>query len=175
MAKPSSLYDRQDSFGWISIALHWTSSIAIIALWLLGQSIMAQAPEAVDARRALHVTLGLIAWLPIAARIVWRFKTTHPQVTGQSALTHRAAQLTHYLMLLALSVMLVSGPIMAWALPERVELASYALLFHGNAAILLVGLVVLHILAALKHLMFHDDETIARIFLPKAAQNDSSD
>jgi cytochrome b561 len=27
--------------------------------------------------------------------------------------------------------------------------------------------VVLHILAALKHLMFHEDETVARIFVPR--------
>jgi len=26
---------------------------------------------------------------------------------------------------------------------------------------------VLHILAALKHLMFHEDETVARIFVPR--------
>jgi len=31
----------------------------------------------------------------------------------------------------------------------------------------LAGLVLLHVAAAMKHLMFHDDETIARIFVPK--------
>lgn len=167
MTRRSSLYDRPDSFGWISIALHWITTVAIIALWLLGQSIANQGVDEIDARRALHITLGLVAWLPLVGRIGWRIVVAHPHVDGQTALVHRIARLTHYLILAALALMLISGPVMAWALPERTSLASFALLIHSNAASVLLILVLLHILGALKHLMFHDDETIARIFLPR--------
>ena len=63
--------------------------------------------------------------------------------------------------------MLISGPLMAWAMPERSALSEIAFSFHSFAAKALAVLVVLHILAALKHLMFHEDETVARIFVPR--------
>lgn len=167
MSKTSTLYDQEKSFGWISIALHWFATLAITLLWFIGQSI-AQMPAAeIDARRSLHVTLGLIVWLPLVARIVWRLRSRHPHVTGQSLLTHRLAQAAHYAMLLALGILLLSGPLMAWALPENSQMRESAFLLHSGAATTLALLVVLHVLAAMKHLMFHDDETIARIFLPR--------
>lgn len=167
MTKRSSLFDQPDSFGWISIALHWTTTVAIIALWLIGQSISNQGADEIDARRALHITLGLVAWLPLACRIGWRLLVAHPHVSGQTSLVHLIARVTHYLILGALGVMIISGPIMAWALPDRTEVARVALGFHSQAAVVLLVLVGLHILGALKHLMFHEDETIARMFMPR--------
>ena len=167
MSKTRSLLDRNNSFGWLSIGLHWFATLAIILLWFIGQSIASQSIEQIDARRSLHVTLGLIAWLPLVARIAWRFKVGHPHVNGQTLLTHRLAKAAHYVMLLVLMVMLISGPLMAWAMPERSALSETAFAFHSFAAKALAALVVLHILAALKHLMFHEDETVARIFVPR--------
>ena len=162
-----SLLDTQNSFGWFSIGLHWFATLAIILLWFVGQSISLQSIEQIDARRSLHITLGLIVWLPLVARIVWRYKSGHPHVNGQTLLTHRLAKAAHHLMLLLLSVMLISGPLMAWAMPGRNNLSELAFIFHSNAAKALAVLVVLHVLAALKHLMFHEDETVARIFVPR--------
>jgi len=167
MSYKRSLLDRKNSFGWLSIGLHWLATLAIILLWLIGQSIASQSLEQIDARRSLHVTLGLIAWLPLAARIAWRLKSGHPHVEGQTLLTHQLAKAAHYVMLLVLTAMIMSGPIMAWAMPERGDLWEAAYILHSNAAKLLVALVVLHILAALKHLMFNEDETLARIFVPR--------
>ena len=58
--KPRSLLDTQNSFGWFSIGLHWFAALAIILLWFVGQSISLQSIEQIDARRSLHITLGLI-------------------------------------------------------------------------------------------------------------------
>ena len=167
MRNPRSLLDTQNSFGWFSIGLHWFAALAIILLWFVGQSISLQSIEQVDARRSLHITLGLIVWLPLVARIAWRYKSGHPHVNGQTLLTHRLAKAAHHLMLLVLIVMLISGPLMAWAMPSKNSLSEFAFIFHSNAAKALAALVVLHILAALKHLMFHEDETVARIFVPR--------
>lgn len=167
MSNIPALFDKSNSFGWLSIGLHWFATLAIVLLWLIGQSITSQPIEQIDARRSLHVTLGLIAWLPLVARIAWRFKSGHPHVEGQTLLTHRLAKAAHYAMLLVLVVMLISGPLMAWAMPNRTSLSEFAFIFHSNAAKALAVLVVLHILAALKHLMFHEDETVARIFVPR--------
>ncbi len=171
MTRRSSLYDTPDSFGWISIALHWTTAIAIIVLWLVGKSIALQPADEIDPRRSLHIILGLVAWLPLAGRVVWRLMVVHPRAAGQTRLVHALAQVAHYLILAALSVMIISGPLMAWAMssenPALATVADIALAFHSTAAVVLFALVTLHILAALKHLMFHEDETIVRIFLPR--------
>ena len=167
MRKPRSLLDTKNSFGWLSIGLHWFATLAIILLWLVGQSISLQSVEQIDARRTLHITLGLIAWLPLVARIAWRYKSGHPHVDGQTLLTHKIAKAAHHVMLLVLVVMLISGPLMAWIMPDRGSLAEFAFIFHSNAAKALAVLVVLHVLAVLKHLMFHEDETVARIFVPR--------
>lgn len=167
MSMSQSILDKKNSFGWLSIGLHWFATLAIILLWLIGQSIASQSIEQIDARRSLHVTLGLIAWLPLVARIAWRYKSGHPHVNGQTLLTHRLAKAAHYLMLLVLIIMLISGPLMAWVMPDRGSLSELAFFFHSFAAKALAVLVVLHILATLKHLMFHEDETVARIFVPR--------
>ena len=175
MSKDSSLHDQEESFGWISIALHWFATVAIILMWFIGQSIASLPAPEMDARRSLHITLGLIVWLPLVARILWRIKSRHPRVKGQSLLTHRLAKGAHYLMLVVLGILLLSGPLMAWAIPRSTNVMEIAFVFHANAAMALALLVVLHVLAALKHLMFHDDETIARIFLPRREPGEASE
>jgi len=167
VTKGSNLYDSPNSFGWISITLHWATALAVVALWFLGKSIMWVPTEELDARRSLHIVTGLSLWLLLAGRIAWRLRVTHPRAVGQSDRTHTVARIAHFLMLTALAVMLVSGPVMAWLLPERTALANAALAVHATTATVLIVMVVLHIGGALKHLMFHDDETIARIFVPR--------
>ena len=168
MSRLSRLADRPDSFGWISIALHWLTAVVIVILWGLGRSIEFQAPEAMTDRRTLHVTLGLLAWLLLAGRIVWRLRNSHPRAVGQSAAIHKVAMAAHYLMLGLLSVMLVSGPLLALTLTmdNTATVAAAAHTIHNLAANLLAILVILHIAGAFKHLMFNDDETLARIFTP---------
>jgi cytochrome b561 len=165
--KQQNLYDRANSFGWISIALHWLSAILISALWLLGNSISYLEGMEAESRRSLHIATGLSVWALLAGRVIWRLISPHPHVKGQTDLTHRGAKLTHHVMLGLIAVMITSGPVMAWALSEYASVASSALKVHSTAATALLILVILHVLATLKHLMFHDDETISRIFIPR--------
>lgn len=169
MTTPGSLHDQPASFGWISITLHWLTAIIITVLWFLGRSIEFQPVELVSERRSLHVTLGLIAWLLLAGRIAWRIRQGHPRAHGQTELIHRVARLIHYLMLTLLSVMLLSGPLLALTLSSSPGLASLAHTVHEFSANLLLLLVLVHIAGALKHLMFNSDETLARIFVPRGA------
>lgn len=168
MSAHRSLSDQTDSFGWISIALHWMTASIVIAMWLIGQTIAEQVSiDTVAARRQLHVTLGLASWALLAGRILWRAVTPHPRVAGQSARLHRIARSIHFLMLVLISIMLVTGPVMAWLGAESGELFHALKRIHGIIANVLLLLVVLHILAAIKHLMFHEDETFVRMLLPK--------
>lgn len=178
----STLYDSRTVYGWISILLHWVTAIAIVVLWFLGKAILAGAPEDIDARRGLHISVAASAWLLILIRIAWRIHSGHPRVRGQSDLIHRVAKVTHYASLVCLLIMLVSGPLTVWArgypvnvfglfsIPGPIDasegLAESFYQVHSTAANLLLFLVVLHIGGALKHLMFHTDDTIVRMLWP---------
>ncbi len=172
--RSSSLYDRADSFGWISIALHWSTAAAVCVLWFVGESISRLPLDEMDARRDLHITLGLACWIPLVGRIVWRIIVRHPRASDQSLLTHRIARFAHFTMLFGLSAMLISGPLMAWAMPERIELFDKVFYFHALSAKLIFALVVLHILGTLKHLMFHEDDTLARMIWPRPNKTTSN-
>jgi cytochrome b561 len=160
------MLDQDDSFGWISILVHWLTTILIITLWFIGRSITEQeSPEAVDARRSLHVTIALASWLLLLFRIVWRLRMHHPHAAGQSIFIHRFARGVHYTMLAVLSLMMISGPVMIWANGNGITGAAYAV--HSNSSSALFVLVLLHIGGTLKHIIFHEDDTIVRMLWPK--------
>ncbi len=158
--------DQSDSFGWVSIALHWLTAVIIIVLWFIGRSIMDQdSNESIDARRNLHVTIALSAWILLLVRIVWRLYMHHPRASGQSMFIHRLAQSVHYVMLVVLSAMMISGPVMFWVGNESVT--AIAKIVHTWSASVLFVLVLIHIGGTLKQMMFHEDDTIIRMLWPK--------
>lgn len=181
------LYDSAGIYGWISILLHWTTTVIVIALWFIGKSILNGSSEDADGLRQLHISIAASAWLLVAFRIIWRLRSGHPHVKGQTLLIHRIAKFTHYGMLAVLAVMLLSGPLLVWssggeiaifdklAVPgpvgESEALRSFAWLLHSNASLLLLVLVLFHIGGALKHLMFHTDDTIIRMIWPGRQEN----
>ena len=164
--RPSRVFDQADSFGWLSIALHWLSAVVVIAMWVIGQNISVQPDGSPDFYRQLHVTLGLGAWILLAGRIVWRIRVPHPRSAGLGDRTHRFARSFHFVMLALLTLLIVSGPVLAWA-GYGSSLGTAAFTVHRVSGNAMFALVVLHILGALKHLMFHHDDSIVRMLWPK--------
>ena len=184
-------HDSKSAYGWISIILHWSTAVLIIALWFIGKSIMASDGEFADSRRGLHISLATTAWLIILFRIAWRIREGHPHVRGQTARIHRIAKFTHYASLLAVAVMLFSGPLIVWArgypinlfdsisIPSPIDpspgVADSVFAIHKVAASVLAILVLIHIGGALKHLMFHNDDTIVRMIWPGRQQQSEAE
>lgn len=168
-AKNSTLLDQPDSFGWVSIVVHWLTTIIVIAMWFIGRSIAEQDSVAdVDARRGLHVTIGLTVWLLLLFRIVWRLRMHHPRVKGQSLLIHRVARTIHYTMLAGITLMMISGPVMILFNNNTVN--AFALLVHRNTSLAMLVLVLIHLGGTLKHIIFHEDDTIVRMLWPRKRQ-----
>ena len=168
MNRRADIVDKPDSFGWISIALHRAAAAIVLSMWFIGQSISAQSSvDGINNIRDLHIAVGLVSWVLLVGRIVWRIKHGHPRVDGQTLRTHRIARSVHYSMLLLLGCMLLTGPSLAWLSSSHSELFPLILLVHRTSANILFAIIVLHILASLKHLMFHEDDTIVRMLMPK--------
>ena len=178
-----AVYDQADRFGWVSIVLHWLTAIAVIALWLLGKGIVFADADNVEPQRRLHMSAGIVLWLLLAGRIVWRLRSGHPRARGLTDVTHRVAKVSHYVLLVALSLMLLSGPLMAWAngaaipvfgwfvIPgpfgESAAVRSFMHTIHLASSNLILWITLLHIAGAFKHLMFHDDEAFVRMLWPR--------
>ena len=72
----SRLRDTAAGYGWISIALHWITGVAVLVLLFVGSSIA--SAEDRDGMVLLHTSIALSSYAFLWARIVWRVRTGHP-------------------------------------------------------------------------------------------------
>jgi len=178
--------DTRSGYGWVSIALHWLTAILVLTMWTLGT--MSQTDIQADSTwyAHLHMSIGVSAYLILWGRILWRFVVGHPAPhPGQSAVLFPVAKAFHYLFLIAIGMMLVSGPLMVWSGGDAIEvfalvipspfaswLGLHDLLrrIHGVTASIIILGVLLHILAALKHIVFNRDGTFDKIMIADGAE-----
>lgn len=155
----------------VNVAFHWiTAALVIFQIWLgLSFADMAQGPE----RASLftwHRTIGAIILLVVLARLTYRLANPPPPYPPELPKWERVAGTWNhrlfYLLLIALpigGVLAVSGltpgPTITLlggvAIPKipgiSKDIGELAGNVHSAAAWLLMALIVLHILAALKH------------------------
>ena len=177
------LHDTPSGYGWISILLHWLTAIAIIVLLFAGSSIA--SPDALARAAALdfHTSVGVTCYAVLWARIIWRLWAGHPGPNErQRGLFYDIGRWTHYILLIALGVMLISGPAMAWAsgtdiavfgwfeipaaVEPRFELRDTLHLAHRSSAIVIFIGIILHLGGVYKHTAFNHDGTFVKIILP---------
>lgn len=175
--------DTATGYGWISIALHWVTAIAILAILFIGSSITAQEDMAERERLLrLHTSIAISVYAVLWARIVWRFVKGHPgPLPGQAGLFYAIGKYTHYAMLVAVALMLLSGPLMVWARGMEIHVFDWLTIpgpFEMNIAlydalhavhvwgsrVIIVG-TVLHIGGVYKHAAFNQDGTFGKMLV----------
>ena len=177
------MQDTSNSYGWVSILLHWLTAIWVLSLWFLGNSSQSLAASNSASLSAWHVSMGTVGIVLIALRIWWRWRSGHPRIEGQSSLMHGIGKLAHYAMLLAIVVLVISGPLIPWsvtaplilfetiAVPSpfvaRLDFAEQIRELHFLASTTIIIISTLHIAGAFKHMMFNDDETFIRMLVPR--------
>jgi cytochrome b561 len=178
------------SWGWVARVLHWT--MAVVIFWQLGLgTYMANAVEDLARQFALtqaHKSWGVVAFALLLARLAWRAIDRHrPEPpAGAPAWERRAARASHALLYVLMAVMPVSGWVYASAsplqdllgidnevfgrvalpdpwVPGSEPLAAAAHAVHVGAAVLLAGLLALHVAAALRHEVLAGDGVLARM------------
>jgi cytochrome b561 len=173
--------DTRSGYGWISIALHWFTAIVVLTMWTLGTMSQTHVQADSASYAHLHMSIGVSAYLLLWGRILWRFAVGHPAPhSGQSALLFPVAKAFHYLFLIAIGVMLISGPLMVWLGGDAVDVFAFAIpsplapwsglhdllrRVHGVTASIIILGVLLHILAALKHIVINRDGTFDKIMI----------
>ena len=177
------LSDTPTGYGWISILLHWLTAIAIIVLLFAGSSIASTDPQRRTAALNFHTSVGVSCYLILWARIIWRVWVGHPGPNEkQRGFFYDLGRWTHYVLLIALGVMLISGPAMAWASGTDIQVFSWFTipaaaepvfglrdslhLVHRSSAIVIFLGIVLHLGGVYKHTAFNHDGTFVKMILP---------
>ncbi|THD58321.1 cytochrome b [Phenylobacterium sp.] len=156
-------------FDAISMTLHWASLVLIAWLFLSAWSI-GLAGDAEGARMALtvHRSLGATMWVLALARLTWRlrFAVRPPFPDGMPRPQRRAALAVEAALYLILLVQPLTGlgqsltrgkpfELFAFEVPKLMarDKAATGLLhsFHEATAFALLGLIALHVAAALFH------------------------
>jgi cytochrome b561 len=178
------------TYGWLSIALHWLAAIAVFAMFYLGFS-AEMAGEAGDregraAFMGLHISFGAAFALLLLARVAASYLQPRPAPVEQTPTLQLIARATHQLLLLAILIQIVSGPLAVWsggraihvfdlfAIPspfaERNEgVHEIAGFFHAIGRWMLIVLIGVHVLGALKHALINRDGVMRRMLAPTKA------
>jgi cytochrome b561 len=165
-----------------AIVFHWLISVLVLGMLCLGLW-MEDIPKGTPDRTFyfnLHKSIGVTIALLVLLRLWWRFRNPPPPLPSSlPAWQVQASRVSHALLYLCLVVMPLSGfaasqftkygvtyfgmfkiPPMGW---ENREIYDLLQGIHGVTATLLIALVVVHILAALKHLVIDRDGVFQRM------------
>jgi cytochrome b561 len=177
--------DTPNGYGWISIALHWATAIVVLTIWFIGSSIHSgpeQSPADSEATLRLHTSIAISAYALLWLRIIWRFVKRHPgPLKQQAGPFYTLGKYIHYLLLLAIAAMLISGPTMVWSRGDVIHVfelftipgpfAAHPPLFDvfhtihvWCSRIIIIG-TVLHLGGVYKHAAFNQDGTFGKMLV----------
>ncbi len=112
----TSIVKTSSKYGAVAQFFHWATAIAVLAAYLFGPGGTEQHVYAVssDFDRQLHETLGLLVFVLVIMRILWRIVDKRPEPTPLSRwmeIASRAVQSALYLLLFAVPLTAIAG---AW-------------------------------------------------------------
>lgn len=175
--------DRQ-RWGALAMALHWLSALLVLALLVLGFT-MVEAVEDLALKfrlYQLHKSIGFSLFVLVLLRLGWRLTQPVPDLPAELGRHERLlARLTHGGLYALLLAMPVAGWISAGTSPLGIRTRIFGLFTlpspfvpdealheiskeaHELLAVLLIGLVVLHVAAALRHHVLSGDDVLRRM------------
>ncbi|WP_374471327.1 cytochrome b [Phenylobacterium sp.] len=176
-----SFVNTRTAYGWAAIALHWISAAGVVALYLLGERMEEASGRAEKiAAMNLHVSVGVLLFTFLVARMLWSASQPHPGSLEHNRAFRTLARAVQGLFLLMIAVLLITGPLAVWSTGRPLEVfGAFAIptpfatrvewlhelteTVHGAATKLFWPLIVLHVAGALKHLVFDRDATLQRM------------
>ncbi|HEY9216473.1 MAG TPA: cytochrome b/b6 domain-containing protein [Phenylobacterium sp.] len=174
------LRNTREAYGWVAIVLHWVSAGGVVALYLLGEQMEEASGRAAKlAAQNLHVSVGVLLFAFLAARLLWSASQPAPHAFERNRIFRLLSKTVQALFLGMILVLLVTGPLAIWStgrglavfdlfvLPSPIgrvpALHEFAEVVHGAATKLFWPLIALHVAGALKHLIIDRDSTLQRM------------
>lgn len=169
------LKSEGNRYGVVAAAIHWLTALAVLLLLASGLTAANAGAAAPLNLVRIHVALGISVVVLTLLRIVWWlvFDDRPADVGGMPRWQAIAAHSVHYLLYGVVLVMGASGIgllVLSNALPALAggaplpDFASFPpLAVHSSAAKALIGLVILHVAAALFHQFVRRDRLLARM------------
>lgn len=193
------LRNTPTGYGRIAIAFHWAMALMIIGMLALGlyMSGLPQTDQATFQLYQLHKSIGFVVLALAVLRLVWRLTNPSPRLPEKMhPIEKAAAHLGHiglYALIFAIPVtgwfMVSASP---WGIPtilfnvlpvphlpvpaalgSQEQAESFFRLLHEYGAFLLIGLITVHIAAALKHHFIARDTTLKRMVSTGPAKADA--
>lgn len=164
-----------------AVFLHWVLAILIAFMAALGWFMMTVEHEPGGERYFdLHKSIGLIVFALVLLRVLWRlFHRPQPLPTTMPRWQIRLSQVVESLLYVLMVVLPLTGILGAsyskgglaffgmdlprWLTPDR-PTAHNLFEVHSALVWVLVGLLVLHVLGGLKHLLIDHDEVFSRMW-----------
>lgn len=171
-----------------AMVLHWLVAVLLLCQFSFGWYLNG-IPRGVPARGYyvnLHKSTGILIGLLILVRLIWRLKHAPPSLPNtMPAWQRRAAAVSHRLLYVLMLMMPLSGYVASnfskhgvnffnsiklapWGSDDKLIYAFFNQT-HKITSWLLLTLVILHVLAALKHLLVDRDNIFSRILPPHPA------
>jgi cytochrome b561 len=173
--------NTSQQWGWLSKVLHWLTALIIflqIPLGFYAESLRL-SPLKMD-MFVWHKSLGMLVFLLLVIRLLWRIKGTIPQSLSASGAQKCISQAAHWLLYGLMAVLPISGWIISsaanipiklfWLIPLPAivgpdeSLKSVAAELHHLSVLVLVAVLILHIGAALRHHLLMQDNTMRRMW-----------
>ena len=172
--------DTTTHYGGVSRFNHWIGALVVIAMLAVGLY-FGGLPRGDEKSflRGIHVSFGGIFFLFLIFRIFWRVFSQSPQPAEQPAQLQLLTKVMHWVLLLAVLTMAVTGPLIVWtrgvginvfdlfSIPSPIgkmpELHETCEVIHEYAAQVLLYGIILHVLAALKHQFIDKDNLLSRM------------
>lgn len=174
--------NSHNRYGHLAVILHWTVAFTVYGMFGLGLWMLSlgyydiwyhKGPE-------LHKSIGIILFLAVLVRLIWRFISPPPPALKlHSPAVRLASNGVHILLYLLLFGILISGYLISTANDNPIRVFGFfnvPALFSGGAeqadvagrihlwlAWTLVVLSALHALAAIKHHFIDKDGTLKRM------------
>jgi len=175
-----SIYNTKISYGSVSKLLHWTISIALIFMIVIG-FYLKELSRFYTNIGMLHKSIGLILLAAMLVRFLWRCQNMSPVLPASVPRWQvRTSNFTHYVLYFLVFTMIFSGWVMSSAagkapnffgmflapmpyIPLSTSLKIFGRNVHYYFGWILVALITLHILAAFKHHFINKDGVLRRM------------
>ncbi len=173
--------DNPQRYGLLSMLLHWSIAVLVLALLLLGVWFagLGNFDGNKQLARSWHQGLGLLVAVLMLVRMFWRWRSVNPQQGPRSALERQVLRKVRLFMYLLVFVACISGYLLAssgsreldWfglfqvAQLTRLDMAQLAQVrsLHTIAVWSLATLVALHVLATLKYQLLQKEPILQRM------------